>query len=399
MTPTAMRIAMIGQRGLPATFGGIERHVEELGARLVDRGHEVVVYTRARYTEGQELAEYRGMRLVQLPTVNRRGAEAFVHSGLAAAATVGRRFDVVHFHALGPGLFTPVVRQFSRAGIAQTIHGLDDERAKWNGAVQRALRLGGELSARVPDEVIVVSRDLERHYRERHGRATAFIPNGVPEPRTTSPALLRDRFGLRDRGYLLFVGRLVPEKDPELLIRAFRRVATDLRLVIVGDSANTDEYTAGLRRLGAEDDRVDFVGYQYGESLAALLGHAALFVQPSLLEGLPITLLEAAAYCRPVVASDIPPHVEVIGESGPGRLLFEHGSEDSLVAALERALADPEAGARGAGALHDDVVARYSWDRATDALEETYLRAIAARRSRDLTARSAAPVTHPARSR
>jgi glycosyltransferase involved in cell wall biosynthesis len=375
-----LRIAMVGSRGVPATFGGVERHVEELGARLVERGHEVVVYTRPHYNGDVELTEHRGMRLVELPTVRRRGMEAFVHSGLASLATVGRGFDVVHFHALGPGLFTPVPRGLTRAGVVQTIHGLDDERAKWGGGAQRLLRLGGKLSARVPHEVVVVSQDLRRHYGERHGRATTYIPNGVPEPVPTTEATLREHFGLEDRGYLMFLGRLVPEKEPELLLRAFRRVPTDLKLVVVGDSSGTDDYTAALRELGRRDDRVVFAGFQYGEALAALLGHAALFVQPSRLEGLPITLLEAAAYGRPVVASDIAPHVEVVGASGPGRMLFESGSEESLVDALARSLKDPDAVRDGAAQLHDDVVRRYSWDWATDQLEETYLRALAARR-------------------
>ena len=374
-----LRIAMVGQRGLPATFGGIERHVEELGARLVERGHDVVVYSRPHYTGDRTMVEHRGMRVVQLPTVRRNGAEAFVHSGLASAATVGRGYDVVHFHALGPGLFSPMVRGLTRAAVVQTIHGLDDERAKWNGPAQRLLRLGGRLSARVPHEVVVVSQDLERHYRDQHGRDATYIPNGVPEPLTTSAALIRERFGLQDRGYVLFLGRLVPEKDPEILLRAFRRVPTDLRLVIVGDSSNTDEYTAMLRQLGSLDDRVLFAGFQYGETLAALLGHAALFVQPSCLEGLPITLLEAAAYGRPVVVSDIPPHVEVVGAPGPGRMLFECRREESLVEALQWSLKDPDQVMAGAAELHKDVVRRYSWDRATDELEETYLRAMAAR--------------------
>ena len=372
-----LRIAMVGQRGLPATFGGIERHVEELGARLVERGHEVVVYSRPHYTGDPALTEHRGMRLVQLPTVRRRGAEAFVHSGIASTATIGRGFDVVHFHALGPGLFTPVVRGFTRAAVVQTIHGLDDERAKWSGPAQGLLRLGGRFSARVPHEVVVVSKDLQRHYRDRHGRGTTYIPNGTPAPLATSSALIRERFGLEASGYVLFLGRLVPEKDPEILLHAFRKVPTDLRLVIVGDSSNTDDYTAMLRQLGSRDDRVLFAGFQYGETLAALLGHAALFVQPSCLEGLPITLLEAAAYRRPVVASDIPPHVEVIGDSAPGRMLFQCQREESLVEALERSLKDPDAVLAGAAELHDDVVQRYSWDRATEMLEEAYVRAMA----------------------
>ncbi len=376
---TGLKIAMIGLRGLPATFGGIERHVEELGSRLADRGHEVVVYCRPGYTD-RGTVTHLGMRLVQLPTVQRSGVEAFLHSGLSASATVGRGFDVAHFHALGPGLFAPIPKTLTRAAVVQTIHGLDDQRDKWGGTAQRLLRLGGRMSGRVPHEVVVVSRDLGRHYREVHGRDTTYIPNGVPQPVHADAEVLRGVFGLEPADYVMFLGRLVPEKDPRLLVSAFARVRTDKRLVIVGDSAGTDDYTDELRRLGSRDPRVMFVGYQYGEPLAALLSHAALFVQPSLLEGLPITLLEAAAYGLPVLASEIAPHREVIQCSAPGRQLFRTGDEVALVDQLQQALDNPVGLAQGARELTRDVTAHYDWDQATDALVEVYERGVRLRR-------------------
>jgi glycosyltransferase involved in cell wall biosynthesis len=372
---TGLRIAMIGLRGLPAREGGVERHVEELATRLVDRGHEVTVYCRPGYAPDVGMT-YRGVRLATLPTVSARGGEAFVHSGLCACATVGHRFDVVHFHAVGPGLFTPLTRALGHCAIVQTIHGMDQERAKWGGGARRVLRAGTLLSAHVPDEVVVVSRALGDHYRQRYGRYTTYISNGVPAAESVDLRLL-EPFGLRPGGYLAFVGRMVPEKDPALLLRAFRMLDTDLRLVMVGDSSHTDGFMTRLRELAAQDPRVQLVGYQYGASLAALFAGARLFVQPSLLEGLPISLLEAAAYGLPVVASDIAPHLEVLRASGPGRVIFRAGDLGRLVSALSESLAaDPGAAFAAAHRLREEVTRRYDWDVATDLLEAAYSRAM-----------------------
>jgi glycosyltransferase involved in cell wall biosynthesis len=379
---TSLRIAMIGLRGLPAQAGGVERHVEELATRLVDRGHDVTVFCRPGYTADVG-STYRGVRLSSLPTIRVRGGEALVHSGLGAMATIGHRFDVAHFHAVGPGLFTPVARAVGHCAVVQTIHGMDDERAKWGGGAKRVLRAGALLSAHVPDEVVVVSRALAEHYRERYGRYTTYIGNGVPT--VEQPDLARlEKFGLRPQGYVVFVGRMVPEKDPELLLRAFRAVRTDQRLVLVGDSSHTDDYMARLRELAAADPRVLLVGYQYGADLAALFAGASAFAQPSLLEGLPITLLEAAAYGVPVVASDIAPHLEVLGSGGLGRELFRAGDRDGLAAALTAILAtDPVASVAAADQLRADVSRRYDWDVATDLLEAAYRHAIGRRRPQE----------------
>lgn len=369
-----MRIAMIGLRGIPARAGGVERHVEELSTRLAARGHDVTVFCRPGYS-GSATREYRGVHLASLPTVPVRGGEAFVHSGLGAWATHGARFDVAHFHAVGPGLFTPLTRALSQCAIVQTIHGLDDQRAKWGGGAQRVLRAGALFSAHVPDEVVVVSRALGEHYRQRYGRYTTYISNGMPAPEPADLGRLAS-FGLQPRGYLLFVGRMVPEKDPGLLLRAFRELATEDRLVLVGDSSHTDGFMGRLRQLAAQDARVRLVGYQYGEDLAALMAGARMFVQPSLLEGMPLTLLEAAAYELPVVASDIPPHLEVLDHAGPGRMIFHAGDAAALASALAAGLAADTHSLRSAAReLHRDVARRYDWDVATDLLEDAYERA------------------------
>jgi len=373
-----LRIAMVGLRGLPATYGGIERHVEELGSRLAERGHEVTVFCRPDYTS--ERGVYRGMRLVPLPTASSKHLEATVHSAIAAAATVGRGYDIVHFHALGPGLFSPIPKLLTRAGVVQTIHGLDDQRSKWGGGAQQVLGLARRLSARVPDEVVVVSEELRRVYQDEHGRRTTYVPNGAPQVSLREPGEVLVRLGLQAGRYLLFLGRLVPEKDPALLLRAFARVETDQRLVLVGGSSHTDDYAQTLSELAQQDPRVVMAGYLYGDDLTEVMSSAGLFVQPSLLEGLPITLLEAAAFELPVVVSDIAPHQEVVPVSGPGRRVFPAGELDGLAEALRAELTAPEASRVGGLALSADVRKRYDWDDATERLERVYR--AAARRSR-----------------
>lgn len=373
-----LRIAMNGQKGLPATWGGIEHHVEEIGARLADRGHEVLVYCRPSYSEGATPATYRGMRLVRVPTVGTKHLDTITHSAACTAHAVRSGVDVIHYHAVGPGLMAPLPRYLSRAGVVLTVHGLDGERAKWGSAAQRLLRLAERLSAHVPDTTVVVSRDLQEHYATRHGRHVEWISNGVDAPPAADVERVR-RYGLEPGRYLLFVGRFVPEKCPDLLVRAFARVPGDVRLVMAGGSSFSDEYTESVAAAARADPRVLLPGYVYGEDLGALYAGAAGFVLPSQLEGLPLTLLEAVSHGTPVVASSIPPHVEVVQQDGPGHRLFPADDADALCAALVTLLNDVPAERAGAQRLRTDVLQRYRWDSATDRIEQVYRR-IAARR-------------------
>ena len=374
-----LRIAMIGVRGVPATFGGIERHVEELGARLAARGHDVTVFCRSNYSAPGQ-GSHRGMRLTSLPTVGTKHLDAIVHSGLATLEAMAASYDILHYHAIGPGMLAVLPRYLARARVVLTVHGRDDERGKWGRGAKAVLGTAGWLSARVPDATIVVGRHLERYYREAHGRGTVYVPNGVQAamPRPANGTLAR--LGLQPGRYLLFVGRLVPEKAPDLLLRTFRRLPGDHRLVLAGDTSFTDRFTGELRRLAAGDPRVVLPGYLYGAELQELYSNAAAFVLPSLLEGLPLTLLEAASYGLPVVASSIPPHLEVLGSAGPGRRLHRPGDGDQLLDALGQVLADPRAERAGAVEVRDQVLRTYCWDDMTERTEAVY-RAVLQRRA------------------
>jgi glycosyltransferase involved in cell wall biosynthesis len=366
------RIAMLGTRGVPATFGGVEKHVEEIGRRLVARGHEVTVFSQSKYLGDSDVREHLGMRIVRVPTLPTKSLEAIAHSGMSTLAAMAGGYDVLHYHAVGPGLVAPLPRYLGRARVVQTIHGLDGERAKWGRVAQTILNLATWMSARVPHETITVSSALGDHYRKRFDRACTTIFNGVSTRPTRAADIIRSKYGLDGGDYALFVGRLVPEKRPDLLIKAFAELDTDARLVIVGGSSYTDDYVDHLRGLAARDDRVLMPGYVYGEELDELFTNARTFVQPSALEGLPLTLLEAMGSGTPVIASDIAPHREVVGRNRIGARLFADGDVHSLVEALQYVDKDPEAEKRAAAYDATFVARNFDWNACVDRLEAVY---------------------------
>ena len=370
-----LRIAMVGQRGLPATYGGIERHVEEVGRRLAERGHEVTVFCRAHYAPDARRT-YEGMRLRAVPTIASKHLDAVVHSVLCTLVAAVGRYDVVHYHGVGPGLASVALRLLGagRRGprVVLTVHGLDGERAKWGGFASTLLRLATWASARVPHATVGVSAELGRHYADTYGRDVTVIVNGATPARDVAPGTFLARHGLEPGHYALFVGRLVPEKAPDLLIEAFGDVPTDWHLVLAGDSSFTDGFAERVRGLAAADPRVVLPGYVYGDDLHELYGGAGLFVLPSELEGLPLTLLEAVAAGVPVLASDIAPHLEILRRDAPGGRLFPTGDRVALTAALRRLVREAGAERAGAPGMRADVVARFRWDTAAEQLEALY---------------------------
>jgi glycosyltransferase involved in cell wall biosynthesis len=373
-----MRIAMIGLRGIPATYGGVERAVEELSAQLVDRGHEVTVYARSAYSN-TDVREHRGVRVVHLPQVNTKHLEAASHSAVAMAhALATRQFDVIHLHATGPGALSPLARLAGTPTVV-TVQGLDWRREKWGPAARTVLQLAAACSARFPNRTIVVSRELKRYFAERHGADAVYIPNGVneePEEGTPpQPDLAPDRF-------VLFLGRLVPEKHVHTLIRAYSRVEGDLPLVIAGPDSHSPDYLAELRTLAARDPRVRLLGPQYGSDKAWLMRNALAFVQPSSIEGLPIALLEALAAGRYPIVSSIPENLEpvTVGDETLGRTV-QVGNEEELGAAIASAIAAPDRAVVG-HRLRDHVRDAYDWSSIAEATEATYRDVLRGRRTR-----------------
>jgi len=358
-----MRIAMIGQKGLPAQHGGVEHHVQQLGSRLAALGHEIVVYTRPSYSDPEQ-TEYLGMALKSVSSIPTKHLDAITHSLLCSLGSRRPPFDIIHYHAIGPCLTSPLAKKRGRAIVA-TVHGQDWRRAKWNPVAATALRCAEQMALRVPDATISVSKSLAGFYRSHGTGNVHYIPNGVSVCQDDDPDFVRS-LGVSPGEYVVCVGRLVPEKGAHYLIEAWKRLETSRKLVIVGDSSFTDSYADSLRDAA---DNVVFTGYLYGVQLASVFRHAGLFVLPSDLEGLPIVLLESLAFGTPVLASDIAPNQEVLGDQGQ---YFRAGEVDDLTLRIRHLLPRMAELKAAAQQLQEPVLVEYDWDRVAHQTEQLY---------------------------
>jgi glycosyltransferase involved in cell wall biosynthesis len=358
-----MRIAMIGQKGIPASYGGIERHVEEIATLLADRGHGVYVYCRPYYTK--ITGEYRGVHLIKTPSIKTRHLDAASHTLVSTLHVLSMKPDVVHYHALGPSALSFVPR-ITGARTVTTVHGLDWRGGKWGPAAKWLLQRCELGAARFPNRAVVVSRILKAYFEKKYGREVIYIPNGVRPGDLREPVNLKD-FGVSRGDYYLFVGRLGPEKGCHTLVEGFGKTATSRKLVMVGSAHLSLAYEAKLKSMANE--RVIFTGPVFGEPLTDLWNGAHAVVHPSITEGMSLSLLEAMAHRKCVIVSDIPENLEVIGE---GALTFRAGDPDDLARVIDRLDADAGLAAEfGAKALAR-VKAEYDWQHIVTQLEEVY---------------------------
>jgi glycosyltransferase involved in cell wall biosynthesis len=363
-----MKIAYIGQKGIPATFGGVEFHVAELAKRLVKIGYEVHVYVRNWYAD-KNLKDYQGIRLIHTPTIKTKHGDAFIHSLTSSLHSLFQGYDIIHYHALGPSIFCWLPKLFGKR-VVVTLHGLDWKREKWGNLAKAFLKLAERTAVYIPDGIIVVSQEQKTYFQGKYGKKVTYIPNGVNIPAASaSPAIIKDKYGLSGRDYLLWMGRLTPEKRIEWLVKAFKQIRSDLRLVIAGGSSATDKYVKKIKTLAKADKRIIFTGYVAGREKQELLANALLFVLPSNLEGLPIALLEAMSYRLPCLTSDIPPHRQVITQEADG-FLFQSDNFSDFVKKINDLLS-PGAELRNVGDMAGIKVAKeYNWD---DVIKKTLL--------------------------
>ena len=358
-----MRIAMIGQKGIPATYGGIEKHVEEVSAVLAERGHTVYVYCRPYYTP--ERGDWRGVHLVSLPSIKTRHLDAASHTMICTAHVLSLKADVVHYHALGPSALSWIPRLAGVRTVA-TVHGLDWRGGKWGTAATWLLKRCEYAATHFPCETVVVSKVLKRYFEDKYARPVCYIPNGVAPGARLEPANI-GRFGLSKGDYYLFVGRLGPEKGCHVLVEAFRNAKTSRKLAMVGSAHLNPAYEQKLRDLA--DDRVVFTGEIHGDMLSELWNGAYAVVHPSLTEGMSLSLLEAMAYGKCVVVSDIPENTDVVED---GAVRFKVGDAQDLARVISEIDGRLDlAAATGAKAL-ERVRDEFSWGRVVDGLEAVY---------------------------
>ncbi len=365
---------MIGHKFIPSRDGGVEVVVSSLAPRLAESGYDVTCYNRTN-REHRKLRkekalprEYRGVRLVWTPTVNRRGLAAMTSSVIATVMVSFSRCDLVHFHTEGPCVLCGLPRLFGKK-VVVTVHGLDHMRQKWGRFASAYIMRGEKAAVRHAHRIIVLSSGVQDYFRSRYGRETVLIPNGI-DPAEIRPACeITKEFGLRSRDYILFLGRLVPEKGIHYLIEAYKALRTDKKLVIVGGTSDTDEYVRRLYKMAGDDPSVIFAGFRQGLVLEELYSNAYLYVLPSDLEGMPLTLLEAMNYGCCCVTSDIGECADVMDGCG---FTFPKGNVEALRKTLQDLCDHPEKAEEHRGEARRVVSSKYTWQDITAQTDRLY---------------------------
>lgn len=376
-----MRIAMIGQKGMPAHFGGIETHVSELSTRLVQSGHHVTVYARPWYQKDAARV-YNGVRIVTLPSFHTKRLDTISHTFISILhATFVLRADVIHIHGVGPSILAWLPKLLRPvASVVTTFHCIDARQEKWGRFAKFMLRLGERFAVKAPDKTIAVSKSLQKHIRACYEWPAEYIPNGIsPARASTNDAALRPH-KLSSGQFVATIARLIPDKNIHVLIDAWKiakqtspKLMSGMKLAIVGDSAFTSEYVAKLHAMAAGDNSIVFTGFQTGATLKAIFAGSRAIAHPSKSEGLPITILEAMSYGKAVIASDIEANKEVVDEYG---VIVPVNNAEALAEALIEVLEDPIYAASLGHSAREHVEMNYHWDDIARRVEAVYEEAL-----------------------
>ena len=359
-----LRIAVFGQKRL-SREGGVEIVVKELCTRMAQQGCQVTCYNRSgHHVSGAEYDDidntnYEGIRQKYVPTIEKKGLAAVSASAFAALYSAFGKYDVVHIHAEGPAFFSWLPKMFGKR-VVVTIHGVDWQREKWqSGFGSKFIRQGEKNAVKYADEIIVLSKGVQDYFKETYGRETHFIPNGVNRPQIRKANLITEKFGLKKDSYILFLGRLVPEKGIRYLVEAFKNVKTDKKLVIAGGSSDTDPFMEELKGLAKDDERILFTGFVQGAMLDELYSNAYIYTLPSDLEGMPLSLLEAMSYGNCCLVSDIPECAEVVEDKA---LIFKKADVQDLQEKLQDACDHPQKVEAYKKQAADFICEKYNWD-------------------------------------
>lgn len=391
-TGKKLNIAMFGHKHIPSREGGVEIVVEQLATRMAKRGHKVTCYNRggkfireedydsrssiSSYVSDEEeeveerkedldptdtgRSRYKNVRIKKVWTINARGLAAASSSIFASLAAGFGKYDIVHVHAEGPCIMCGFLKACGKRVIV-TIHGLDHKRAKWGRFASWYIMKGEQAAVRHADEIIVLSKGVQDYFMELYGRRTVLIPNGVEEVDPLSPDIISNRWRLNKNSYILYLGRIVPEKGIHYLIEAYKSLDTDIKLVIAGGSSDTDEYYNSLKGSVTDEykDKIIFTGFVHGPTLEELYSNAYVYCLPSDLEGMPLSLLEAMSYGNACLTSDIPECADVIEDNG---VTFKKSDVSDLAHKLSDLISDPSTveSLKAQSALY--ITKKYNWD-------------------------------------
>lgn len=374
LTTQKLSIAMFGHKRIPSREGGVEVVVEELATRMVERGHSVTCFNRSGHNvAGKEFdrefgSEYKGVRLKKVFTINRRGLAAVTSSVFSSLAAAFGKYDVVHIHAEGPAFMCWLPKVMGKRVIV-TVHGLDHQRAKWGKFASAYIMLGEKNAVRFADEIIVLSAGVQKYFKDTYGREAMFIPNGVKEPKIRAAEQITEKWGLAKDSYILYLGRIVPEKGERYLIEAFKKVNTDKKLVIAGGSSDTQDYMNKLKELAKDDKRIIFTGFVQGHIKHELYSNAYVYTLPSDLEGMPLSLLEAMSYENCCLVSDIAECTEVIEDKA---VVFRKADVADFAEKLQMLCDHPEVTERYKSEARPYIIRKYEWDNVVTRTLEVY---------------------------
>ena len=359
------KIGCFGHKRIPSREGGVEIVVEELCTRIVKLGYDVTCFNRGgHHVSGAEFDikkadNYKGIHIKTVPTIEKKGLAAVSSAFFATLKCAFGKYDVVHVHAEGPALFCGILKLFGKR-VIMTCHGLDHQRTgKWNAIARRCILQGEKSAVKYADEIIVLSKNVQKYFKDTYGRDTKFISNGVNKPVICDAKEITEKYGLEKDSYFLFLGRIVPEKGIHYLIDAFKDVKTEKKLVIAGGASDTDDYMQELKNLAKDDKRILFAGFVQGVTLDELYSNAYVYVLPSDLEGMPLSLLEAMSYGNCCIVSDIPECTEVVEDKA---IIFNKSDTHSLHEKLVFAVTNEEEVMKLKNNASDFICNKYNWD-------------------------------------
>ncbi|MBI5077431.1 glycosyltransferase family 4 protein [Candidatus Falkowbacteria bacterium] len=367
-----MKIAFIGQKGIPMKFGGVEKHVERLAIGLARKGHQVYVYTRPWYTHAK-MKTHKGVHLISLPSIRTKHLDAITHTFLASLDVLKKDYDIVHYHGVGPSLLAWIPHLFKpRTKVVITFHCIDRQHQKWGALARLALRFGEIAAVKFGHDTITVSKTLQMYCADKYGAKTIYIPNGIDLLPAMPAKEIKKKFSLTKDSYLLFVSRLVKHKGAHYLIEAFNQIKTDKKLVIVGDSAFTDAYVKKIKGLAASNPNIIFTSMVRGGTRLwrELYSNAHLMIHPSESEGLPIVILEGMSFGLPILVSDIPENMEAI--AGGHGFSFHSGNVKDLKQKLEHLLRSPKLLKQVGVGARKYVIKNYNWKDIVESVERVY---------------------------